>query len=149
MCFPFIAPATGDITEIGINLTTADAGNLYVAIYDSGSEGLADNLICYATIDISGSTGNLYQTSITGADPAVTRGTQYWYSFSESESSAAYAAAALVVNTPGVGLGTNISQDACAFWNDAATAYAVPPASFTNSYSYGGIQRPLCSLKIA
>ena len=149
MCFPFIAPATGDITEIGINLTTADAGNLYVAIYDSGTEGLADSLVCYATIAIDGSTGNLYQTSITGADPAVTRGEQYWYSFSESESSGAYAMAALVVNTPGVGLGGNITQDACAFFNSAATAYAVPPASFTNSYSYGGIERPLCSLKIA
>jgi len=148
MAFPFIAPKSGDVSEIGVNFTTAAAGiNLYVAIYDSDSDGMADNRLTYATISTA-STGNVYQTSLTSTATLVA-GTQYWYSINlDSTSAAPYLMCGTTENTPGMGLGANITQDGITWFDNAATALAVPAASFTNSYTYGGFERPLCSLKI-
>ena len=148
MAFPFIAPKSGDVTEIGVNFTTAAAGiNLYVAIYDSDSDGMADSRLTYATISTA-STGNVYQTSLTDTATLVA-GTQYWYTINlDSTSAAPYAMCGTTENTPGMGLGTSTSQNGITWFDNAATALAVPAASFTNSYTYGSFQRPLCSLKI-
>jgi hypothetical protein len=148
MCFPFISPASGDVTEIGVNFTTSSAtGNLYVGIYNSNADGMADSRLCYATIASTG-TGNVYQTSITGTGTLV-RGTQYWYSINmDAGSIAPYLMGATTENTPGMGMGASANQDGVTFFDNAATAYAAPPASFTSSYTYGGFGRPICSLKI-
>jgi len=148
MAFPFIAAKDGNVSEIGIRITTSSVANLYVAIYDSDSNGMADTLLGYATIDTS-STGNIYQTSITGTITLVA-GTQYWYAICIDQSGKSpYAASVNTDYVPGMGMGSNITQDALSWWNDSAVAYAVPPASFTNTYTYGGMDRVLCSLKIA
>jgi len=148
MAFPFLAAKSGDVSEIGIRITTSSVANLYVAIYSSDSNGMADSRLGYATIDTS-STGNIYQTSITGTITLVA-GTQYWYAICIDESGRSpYAASVTTDYVPGMGMGANITQDALSWWNDSAVAYAVPPASFTNTYTYGGMDRVLCSLKIA
>jgi len=148
MAFPFIAPKSGAVTEIGVNFTTAAAGiNLYVAIYDSDSDGMADNRLTYATISTA-STGNVYQTSLTSTATLVA-GTQYWYTINlDSTSAAPYLMCGTTENTPGMGLGASASQDGITWFDNAATALAVPAASFTNSYTYGGFERPICSIKI-
>jgi len=148
MAFPFIAPKSGAVTEIGVNFTTAAAGiNLYVAIYDSDSDGMADSRLSYATISTA-STGNVYQTSLTDTATLVA-GTQYWYTINlDSTSAAPYLMCGTTENTPGMGLGASASQDGITWFDNAATALAVPAASFTNSYTYGGFERPICSIKI-
>jgi len=148
MAFPFIAPKSGAVTEIGVNFTTAAAGiNLYVAIYDSDSDGMADSRLTYATISTA-STGNVYQTSLTDTATLVA-GTQYWYTINlDSTSAAPYLMCGTTENTPGMGLGASASQDGITWFDNAATALAVPASSFTNSYTYGGFERPICSIKI-
>jgi len=148
MAFPFIAPKSGDVSEIGVNFTTAAAGiNLYVALYDSDDDGMADSRLTYATISTA-STGNVYQTSLTGTATLVA-GTQYWYTINlDSTSAAPYAMCGSTENTPGMGLGTSTSQNGVTWFDNSATALAVPATSFTNSYTYGSFQRPLCSVKI-
>ena len=78
-CRPFISPVTGDVTEIGVNVTTADATattKLSIGIY-SDSNGAPDTLLSLAVMN-STSTGSSFQTSFTGT-ATLTAGTQYWY----------------------------------------------------------------------
>ncbi len=149
MAFPFIAPKSGSVSEIGINVTTSSAANLYVAIYDSDDDGMADTRLGYATIDTS-STGSIYQTSISSTITLVA-GTQYWYAVCIDQSGKSPFAMSVTADyVPGMGLGSQITQDAVSWWNNSAVAYAVPPASFTNTYTYGStMPRICCSLKIA
>jgi hypothetical protein len=78
-CRPFISPVSGDVTEIGINVTTADATattKLMIGIY-SDSNGAPDSLLTTAVMNTT-STGSSFQTSFTGTATLVA-GTQYWY----------------------------------------------------------------------
>ena len=78
-CRPFIAPVSGDVTEIGINVTTADATattKLSIGIY-SDSNGAPDSLLTLAVMN-STSTGSSFQTSFSGTATLVA-GSQYWY----------------------------------------------------------------------
>jgi len=78
-CRPFISPISGDVTEIGINCTTADGSGvtkLQIGIY-SDSNGAPDSLLTTATM-VSTATGSVFQTSFTGT-AALDAGTQYWY----------------------------------------------------------------------
>ena len=79
LCRPFIAPVSGDVTEIGVNVTTADATagtKLSVAIY-SDANGAPDSQLTVAIMN-STSTGSSFQTSLSGTATLVA-GTQYWY----------------------------------------------------------------------
>jgi len=148
MCFPFIAPASGDVTEIGLQFTTASTGNVYVGIYDTKSDGMCQTRLGYATIDATG-TGGVYQTSITGTATLVA-GTQYYFSIGlDTGGSAPYLMAGTTVNTPGMGLGGTVNQNGVTFYDNSVSANAIPPATFTSSYTYASQQRPICSLKIA
>jgi len=73
--FPFVAPFTGDVSEIGIGVTTAGSTNLKVGIY-SATNALPGDLMGSATIDLS-STGAIYQTSLS-ATVSLVLGTTYW-----------------------------------------------------------------------
>jgi len=73
--YPFVAPFTGDVAEIGISVATAGATNLIVGIY-SATNALPGTLLGSATIDIS-STGAIYQTSFSDTI-ALEAGTVYW-----------------------------------------------------------------------
>lgn len=147
MASPFIAPKTGTVSEIGLNITTSSVANVYIAIYDSGTDGMANNRLGYCSIDTS-STGNIYQTTITGTI-SLTAGTQYWYAVCiDQAGKSPYAMAVNVDYAPGMGMGAQITQDAMQWWDNSATSYAIPASSFTNTYTYGGMARICCSLKI-
>tara|TARA_Y100001937_G_scaffold46527_1_gene65295 strand:+ start:7751 stop:9277 length:1527 start_codon:yes stop_codon:yes gene_type:complete len=78
---PFIAPMTGNVTEIGINCSTADSTGttkITVAIYND-NEGVPYQKL--GSIDIPcTSTGAQYVTSGFGTI-SLTRGTQFWWGF--------------------------------------------------------------------
>lgn len=78
-CRPFISPISGDVTELGVNVTTADStavSKLSIGIY-SDSDGAPDSLIGLAIMN-STSTGSSFQTSFSTTATLV-QGTQYWY----------------------------------------------------------------------
>jgi len=76
--YPFVAAESGNVSEIGIWIqaltTSADA---LVGIYSTTSEGKPNALLGYATIEF-GSTGEVYQTSITGTI-TLEAGTNYFF----------------------------------------------------------------------
>tara|TARA_R100000988_G_C4002366_1_gene169976 strand:- start:723 stop:2114 length:1392 start_codon:yes stop_codon:yes gene_type:complete len=148
MCYPFIAPKSGDVDEIGIYITSSAAsGNIYIALYDSDTNGYADSLLGYATMSVT-STGRIYQTSLS-ATPTLVRGKQYWYSFNVDSAVAPYLMSASPEGASCVGTGNNVEQNSMCFYDATVSTYSVPPASFTNSYSFAGVDRPVCSLKIS
>jgi hypothetical protein len=64
--YPFVAPESGDVSEIGILIDTATtSADALVGIYSTSSAGKPDALLGFADIEFS-STGEVYQTSITG-----------------------------------------------------------------------------------
>jgi len=73
--YPFVAPFTGNVAEIGISVPSGGATNLIVGIY-SATNALPGTLLGSATIDIS-STGALYQTSFSDTI-SIEAGTIYW-----------------------------------------------------------------------
>jgi len=73
--YPFVAPFTGNVAEIGISVATGGATNLIVGIY-SATNALPGTLLGSATIDIS-STGAIYQTSFSDTI-SIEAGTIYW-----------------------------------------------------------------------
>ena len=73
--YPFIAPQTGDVSSMMINISSAGANNLLVGIY-SDDDGLPKTLAGYATFDAS-STGSVSQTSFS-ATLSLEVGVQYW-----------------------------------------------------------------------
>jgi hypothetical protein len=77
--YPFIAPESGDIGEVGIEFIVAStsSNDIQVGIYSStATTGAPDTLLGKAVID-STSTGAVYDTSLTSTVTLV-KGTQYW-----------------------------------------------------------------------
>jgi len=144
--FPFLSPASGDISEIGVRVSTSHASNVYVAIYSDDS-GTPTSRLGYATIDVS-STGNIYQTSITGTITLV-KGTQYWYSVNVDQSSTGKLNACNYRYVASIAIGDALSDLISAVKDNAVSSYAVPPATFTNSFGYSSFNRPIVSLKVA
>jgi len=83
--YPFIAPATGDLSEIIVNFTAAagSATNVYYGFYRDNN-GVPSTVLGYATVDGT-LTGNISVTSFSGTI-ALTRGTQFWLSQNKSTS---------------------------------------------------------------
>jgi len=83
---PFIAPFTGAPSACNINVTVASSSqNLYVGFY-SGTNGIPDTLLGYATI-ATNSTGVQRVTSFTEASTGsltFTAGQMYYYSINKS-----------------------------------------------------------------
>jgi hypothetical protein len=80
-CFfwPFLAPESGDIAEIGIDIIVAStsSNDIQVGVYSStATTGAPDTLLGKAVLD-SESTGAVYDTSLTSTVTLV-KGTQYW-----------------------------------------------------------------------
>ena len=83
--YPFLAPKTGTITEIGINLTSTSSGkNLLVGIYESGDQGTPTNKLGDCAISLT-TGGTVYQTSITGTI-SVEKNTQYYIGYVRGDS---------------------------------------------------------------
>jgi len=127
--WPFIAPTTGTVSAIGVNVASAQASkNVYVAIYSQDTNFLPATRLGYATIALD-STGNIYQTSISGTI-SLTAGTQYWYSINTDASSSATLRATHDAYLPTLGITDLLSDKHFAIEDDTATDYAVPPSTF-------------------
>ena len=87
---PFIAPESGDVSELGIEITSAAGSscNLEVGIYSTTSTGAPDSLLGKAVFDIT-TTGFKYDTSLS-ATVTLTKSTQYWIMFVRDTSGISY-----------------------------------------------------------
>jgi len=130
--FPFIAPKSGAISAILIQVASAYSSNAYVAIYGTTDDNTPGSLMGYATIDTS-STGQIEQTSIS-ATVTLVAGTLYYFSLSiDGAGSSATLQATDNLDIPNIGIGSTITEAAICFYDNAMTAYAVPPTTFTAS----------------
>ena len=130
MSFPFIAPETGDLSAIGIQVISAEAGDsLYVAIYSQDSNFLPSTLLGYATISLA-STGEIYQTSLS-ATVSLEAGTQYWYALSTNTSSSATIRSLHNNDTPSLGITDALLAFHQCIEDTTRDDYAVPPSTFT------------------
>jgi len=128
--FPFIAPETGDLSAIGIQVLGAESGDsLYVAIYSQDSNFLPSTLLGYATISLS-STGEIYQTSLS-ATVSLEAGSQYWYSISTNTSSSATIRCLHTNDVPSLGITDSLLAFHHAIEDTTRDDYAVPPSTFT------------------
>jgi len=81
---PFVAPASGDVAGLSINLTSAGGSsvNYLCGIYDS-ENGLPKDLLGFATMDMNVSTGEIRQTSFSSTI-TTTRGDLYYVAWTRS-----------------------------------------------------------------
>jgi len=81
---PFVAPASGAVAGLSVNLTSAASSgvNLLCGIYDS-ADGLPNDLLGYATVDMNVGTGNIRQTSFSST-VTTTRGSLYYVAWTRS-----------------------------------------------------------------
>jgi len=144
--FPFIAPETGTVSAVGLNIVSSASQNAYVAFYSQDSNNLPSTRLGYAEVNL-GSTGDVYQTTITGTI-SLTAGTQYWYSInSDVSGSATLKAVQYIDGLPNMGICSNLSENGIAIKDNSATSNAVPPASFTASFTYGNWNRVQVGIK--
>jgi len=74
----FIAPKSGAVAEVGINITATGPVVANIGIYSNNSDNTPKTLLGQADIDVEGSgTGEAYQTSFSSTITLV-KGTQYW-----------------------------------------------------------------------
>ena len=143
--FPFIAPNTGTVSAIGINVATAEAGDsLYVGIYSQDDNFLPETLLGYATISLA-STGEVYQTSIS-ATVELTAGTQYWFTVSLDQSSSAAIKGNSYQYLPAIGITAVLTTKAFCISDNEVGSYEVPPSTFTAN-KLENEDRPIIGLK--
>jgi len=129
IAYPFISPASGTVSAIGIQVTAAEASdNVYVAIYSQDDNFLPETLLGYATIALD-STGSVYQTSLSDT-VTLTAGQQYWYSLNIAQSSSATLRAMHDAYLPALGITDALDAKHFSIEDDTTTDYAVPPATF-------------------
>ena len=129
IAYPFISPASGTVSAIGITVTAAEASdNVYVAIYSQDTNFLPSTLLGYATIALD-STGNIYQTSLSDTI-TLTAGQQYWYSLNIDQSSSATLRAMHDAYLPALGITDALDAKHFSIEDDTATDYDAPPSTF-------------------
>ena len=129
IAYPFISPASGTVSAIGIQVTAAEASdNVYVAIYSQDTNFLPSTLLGYATIALD-STGSIYQTSLSDTI-TLTAGQQYWYSLNIAQSSSATLRAMHDAYLPALGITDALDAKHFSIEDDTTADYAVPPATF-------------------
>jgi len=103
--YPFVAPVTGTLSEIEIQVnTTTAASTLVVAIYAQDEDThLPSTMLGYVTLDTATATGTVGQTSFSGGTPSLVQGTQYW--IAQARGTAAYATVKGVAEEDRHGLG--------------------------------------------
>ena len=145
-CFPFIAPQSGALTAIGMEVAGAAAStSIYIGIYEQDSNFLPSTLLGYATLSL-GSTGEIYQTSLS-ATITLTAGTQYWFSMGLKDSSTATLRALHDAYLPALGITDDLSQKHFAIEDTTQSTFAVPPSTFTPNQIDGTHPRFVIGLK--
>jgi hypothetical protein len=150
MAYPFIAPKTGNLSELILSVSTADAtvDTCYLAIYSQDSDNLPETLLGYGSMSMA-STGASSQASLS-ATISLTGGTQYWFSVNMSATgTAAVLQGSSYADVPNVGIGSSITETGITIYENNMTAYAVPPATFQPSLVYSGFNRPMVAVKYA
>jgi len=85
---PFIAPASGDLDEIGILTNGSAAIELYAGIFTNhDDENVPKNLMGFATYDVSATSGILYAAP--GDTITLVKGTSYWAAFTSNSTATA------------------------------------------------------------
>ena len=131
--WPFIASHTGNVASLSIDVATAGVSTeWYVGIYDVDSDGLPDNLLGKAVMDMS-STGVVTQSSLS-ATISLTKGTMYYWSYVKK--TGATAQTWRLSNPPLLGLSSDSSGPSdvgnCLYYDDATNDLpaAPTPANF-------------------
>jgi len=105
--YPFVAPNTGTVSAVSIEVTTTATGtNCLVGIYDDDGTGCPNDLLGYATITLD-ATGYIRQTSLS-ATVTTTVGTQYWIAYVRDASGSGAVRAAQYTYAPSLGPGTDV-----------------------------------------
>ena len=117
--FPFVAPESGNLSEVEIWINSTTAGStLVIAFYeDDTTNHVPGDLLGYVTIDTATSTGAVSQTSFSST-VTLTEGTQYWCAYAKG--TAGYASIKGIQDDNRMGLGL-----------------AQSPISTNNAASYG------------
>jgi len=85
---PFIAPASGDLDEIGILTNGSAAIELYAGIFTNhDDDNTPKNLMGFATYDVSATSGILY--AVPGDTITLVKGTTYWAGFTSNSTGTA------------------------------------------------------------
>ena len=125
--YPFIAINTGTVSAFAIDVETAASGvNVLVGIYDTGTDGLPDSRLGFATISAA-ATGNIEQTTITGTISLVS-GTQYWVAYCKDSNA----------GTPDCRMTTNNASDVSSFLGTGNT----PAGWKQNIYTFDSQELP-------
>ena len=148
--YPFIAPKTGNLSELLLSVSTADAvvDTCYLAIYSQDADNLPETLLGYGSMSVA-STGASTQTSLS-ATISLTEGEQYWFSINMSATgTSAVLQATSYLKLPNVGIGSSITETGVALKDNNMTEFAVPPSTLQPSYVYSGFNRPMVAVKYA
>ena len=145
--FPFIAPETGTVDEIGLRVTTAEAGmSAYVAIYSNDANNLPSTLLGYGTVALD-STGNIFDNSLS-ANPSLTAGSAYWFTVhGDASMFNAVIQSNLLANLPDLGITNGLESQIYSIEDGATTQYAAPPATLTPNTLNSSINRPYVGIK--
>lgn len=151
---PFIAPESGDVTSLGVHVYTAASSscNLQVGIYDSNSKGAPDTLQTKGEMDMT-STGNKYDTSLSGGTATLVKGDMYWAAFVRDTADEGFKLTAQVtvyqsmpfawVDSPSSGNSNNMMR-----LNGSDLALPAGSITFGNFYPNGNYP-PSLTMKIA
>lgn len=88
--WPFYAPRSGTVDELAIRQGSTTPGSteyMWVAIYDSDDDNMPDQVLGYATFDLT--VGGTQADSSLSADPSLTQGELYWVAFNRSATTGA------------------------------------------------------------
>lgn len=143
--FPFIAPKTGNITEMSINVSTIDTGGttISLAIYDTNAGNLPNNLLGYGDFTML-STGDEVQTTFS-ATISLTEGELYYYAIVTDQAPTGGAITAQGINgypaTLGMGTGPSDTDNICWRHTGGGAGIHTLPNPFTIDLA-GGTTQP-------
>ena len=145
---PFIAPKTGEVTELIIRIATLNGSALngFVSIYNSNSDGMPSTLIGYATFDLNSATGEISQNTFSTAIN-LTKGSGYYLSWSDSQGSAVARTYRVQTHKPGTDNATshftycnqvdNLNSEFIVNFSTSTTPDSPAGTSNYNSSAYG------------
>lgn len=151
-CYPFVAPKTGTLNEIQVQVAAIETGGatFKIGIYDSTDTNLPNALLGYGDFTFA-STGVETQTSLS-ATISVEAGKLYWYTCVIDAASTGGQVQAYGINgyNPSLGIGTSASDQNKMCLRDTSSVNALPdPFSIVLGGTEGGDPRPLVGIVIA
>jgi len=146
--YPFVAPNTGTVSAVSIEVTTVATGtNCLVGIYDDDGTGCPNDLLGYATITLD-ATGYIRQTSLSDT-VTTTVGTQYWIAYVRDASGSGAVRAAQYTYAPSLGPGTDVGTPTPNGIRMLNNTNSMPASANDkeNDYSFGSRENTLVALE--